>query len=232
MLIAVDGTIGSGKKVVARAIARHFGLPYLSTGLHYRAVAYQVMLNGGSPDLAGDALAACDFPLEMLEEPELQAEYIGGFASRLASHADVREVLFKRQWKFAHRKGGCVLDGRDIGTVIAPDADAKLFLHADFAARLSRIHNRYLEREDPISLAEIAVDIMARDERDQTRTTAPLMRANDALLLDTSSLNDAAAAAEGIRIVSDHLAQMSGTPFAGSVDPPGPAGAGPAAPPA
>ena len=204
MIVAVDGPIGSGKKAVALAIAQHFKLPHVSTGLYYRAIAFQLMLNGGNPDRGPEALAACDFPMDLLEEPELQAEYIGGFASRVALHPDVRNALFARQWNFAHRDGGCVLDGRDIGTVIAPDADVKLFLVGAFDARLRRIHDRYLEREDPITLKEVAIDIAARDERDRMRATAPLAPAEDAILLDTSFLDNAAAAAAGLAIVTAH----------------------------
>ena len=208
MLIAVDGTIGSGKKAIASAIARHFALPYMSTGLHYRAVAYQVMLDGGNPDHVSDALAACDFPIELLEEPDLQSEYIGGFASRVAMHADVRHALLPRQWNFAHRAGGAVLDGRDIGTVVAPDADIKLFLAADFGVRLRRIHRRYLEREDPITLKEVAVDITNRDERDTLRIPAPLAMAEDAILLDTSALGERSAGLAAIEVISTRIASM------------------------
>lgn len=209
MLIAVDGTIGSGKKAIASAIARHFGLPYMSTGLHYRAVAYQVMLNGGNPDHFSDALAACDFPIELLEEPELQSEYIGGFASRVAMHADVRNALLPRQWNFAHRASGAVLDGRDIGTVVAPDADIKLFLAADFGVRLRRIHKRYLEREDPITLKEVAVDITNRDERDSLRVSAPLAMAEDAVPLNTTTLDEYSAGRAAIEVISTRIATLS-----------------------
>lgn len=206
MLIAIDGPIGAGKKDIARAIARHFNLPYLSTGLLYRAAAYQLMVNKGDPDSETDALAACDFPAHVLNEPELQAEYIGGFASRIAMHPAVRDALFARQWDFAHRKGGCVLDGRDVGTNIAPDADAKLFLTADFNTRLKRIYRRYQAREDPLSLKEVAIDVSLRDERDLLRKIAPLRQAPGAVTLDTTSLDDEAAKASAIRIVEGLLA--------------------------
>lgn len=206
MIIAIDGPIGAGKKDIARTIARHFNLPHLSTGMMYRAAAYQLMLNRGDPDCEADAVAACDFPVSLFEEPELQAEYIGGFASRISVHAKVREALFDRLWRFAHREGGCVLDGRDVGTTIAPDADVKLFLVADFKTRLRRISQRYRDREDPLSPWEIEIDVRERDRRDRLRAIAPLRQATDATVLDTSSLDRKAADAAALRIVDGVLA--------------------------
>ncbi|GGD75988.1 (d)CMP kinase [Croceicoccus mobilis] len=206
MIIAIDGPIGSGKKGIALFLARHFSLPHLSSGLLYRAVAFQLMQIEGDADSEADALAACDFDPLMLEEPELQAEYIGGLASRIAVHPRVRKTLFERQWRFAHRPGGCIMDGRDIGTAIAPDADAKLFLAADFDARLRRINRRYRMREDPLSIKEVAIDISLRDDRDTMREASPLRQAVDAVLLDTSHLDDEEANQAALRIVEGLLA--------------------------
>ena len=122
MIIAVDGPTASGKGTIARALAAHFGLPHLDTGLLYRAVGRQVFLDGGDPDDAGDALAATTFPDALLTDPELRSEEAGGLASRVSVHASVRQALYERQRSFATQPGGAVLDGRDIGTVIAPDA--------------------------------------------------------------------------------------------------------------
>lgn len=205
MIIAVDGPTASGKGTIARALAEHFRLPHLDTGLLYRAVGRQVMLNGGDPDVEADALAACAFPAELLEEPELRSEVTGGLASRVSVHPAVRHALFERQRTFATQRGGAVLDGRDIGTVIAPEAEAKLFVHASVGARAKR---RFLEMQDAghaITLNEICADLALRDERDKKRKEAPLRAADDAIVLDTSDLDRDAAVAEAIRLVEARL---------------------------
>ena len=142
MIIAVDGTTASGKGTIAKALAAHFGLPHLDTGLLYRAVGRQVALGGGDPDSSDDALAACEFPASLLDDDILRSEEVGGLASRVSVHPVVREALYQRQRSFALQPGGAVLDGRDIGTVIAPDADVKLFVTASAETRAER---RYLE---------------------------------------------------------------------------------------
>ncbi len=205
MIIAVDGPTASGKGTIARALARHFKLPHLDTGLLYRAVGRQVALNGGDPDNEADGLAACNFPLELLEEPELRSEVTGGFASRVSVHPAVRKALFERQRAFALQPGGAVLDGRDIGTVIAPDADAKLFITASVDARARRRYQEMLDGDFPFELSEIIADVAARDERDRNRAVAPLHPAEDALRLDTSNLDRDAAVAAAIRLVESHL---------------------------
>ncbi len=201
MIIAVDGPTASGKGTIARALAAHFGLPHLDTGLLYRAVGRQVALAGGNPDDPADALAACGFADSLLADPALRDEAVGGLASRVSVHAAVRAALLARQRSFAAQPGGAVLDGRDIGTVIAPDADAKLFVTASVAARALR---RYLEmraRGEDVSRAAIESDLAARDARDRDRTLAPLRQAADAVLLDTSALPPAAAIAAAIALV-------------------------------
>jgi len=208
MIVAVDGPTASGKGTIAREIARHFGLPHLDTGLLYRAVGHQTRLNGGDPDSEADALAACDFPLELLDEPELRSELTGGLASRVSVHPGVRQALLERQRAFAHQPGGAVLDGRDIGTVIVPDADAKLFVTADFDVRVKRRFREMEEREYPIDLKEVEADVAARDERDRNRKEAPLRAAEDAILLDTSDLGADEAAAEAIRLVEERVRQQ------------------------
>ena len=201
LIIAVDGPTASGKGTIAKALAAHFGLPHLDTGLLYRAVGRQVELNLGNPDDAADALAACEFPTSLLDDPELRSEATGGLASRVSIHHGVRQALFARQRAFATQPGGAVLDGRDIGTVIAPEAPAKLFVTASVAARAKR---RYLEmvgsgRE--VQLDEIAADLASRDERDRNRKEAPLRAAVDAATLDTSDLTRDAAIAAAIELV-------------------------------
>ncbi|MXO59145.1 (d)CMP kinase [Altererythrobacter salegens] len=201
MIIAVDGPTASGKGTIARALAAHFGLPHLDTGLLYRAVGYQVGLDGGNPDEAADALAACAFPDALLENSELRSEATGGLASRVSIHPAVRQALYERQRQFALQPGGAVLDGRDIGTVIAPEAEVKLFVTASVEARAERRFREMQAQGRAATLAEIAEDLRRRDERDRTRATAPLVAALDAVQLDTSSLSPDQAVAEAIRIV-------------------------------
>ncbi len=125
MIIAVDGPTASGKGTIAAALAAHFGLAFLDTGLLYRAVGRQVFLDGGDPDDPGDALAATRFPDALLGDIQLRSEVTGGLASRVSIHPSVRAALFERQRAFATQPGGAVHEGRDNGTVIAPDADIK-----------------------------------------------------------------------------------------------------------
>ncbi len=189
MIIAVDGPTASGKGTIAKQLAAHFGVAYLDTGLLYRAVGRQVVERGGDPDNENDALAACGFPDDLLKDETLRSEETGGLASRVSIHPAVRKALFDRQRAFAEQPGGAVLDGRDIGTVIAPDADVKLFITASVPERAQR---RWLEmtgREIDIPLAEIEQDIIARDNRDIGRKDAPLKAAADAVVIDTTALN-------------------------------------------
>lgn len=200
MIIAVDGPTASGKGTIAKALAAHFGLPHLDTGLLYRAVGRQVALNGGNPDDPVDALKACTFQDKLLDDPELRSEEAGGLASRVSVHPPVRQALYERQRAFAAQPGGAVLDGRDIGTVIAPEAEVKLFVVASVPARAERRFREMQEQGRPVALAEIAADLDARDERDRTRAEAPLVAAPDAVLLDTSDLGRAEAIAAAIAI--------------------------------
>ena len=189
MIIAVDGPTASGKGPIAKALAAHFGLPHLDTGLLYRAVGRQVFLDGGDPDNGGDALAGCAFPDTLLNDPQLRDEETGGLASRVSVHPPVRQALFDRQRKFAEQAGGAVLDGRDIGTVIAPEAEAKLFVTASVEARAQRRFLEMRERGAGVTLLEIQDDLRRRDERDRSRAIAPLVPAEDAMVIDTSALD-------------------------------------------
>lgn len=200
MIIAVDGPTASGKGTIAKALAAHFDLPHLDTGLLYRAVGRQVALNGGNPDDPDDALAACSFAECLLEDPELRSEATGGLASRVSVHPAVRKVLYERQRSFAAQPGGAVLDGRDIGTVIAPQAQVKLFVVASVPARAERRFKEMQQQGRAVALADIAADLEARDERDRNRAEAPLVAAPDAVLLDTSDLGREAAIAAAIAI--------------------------------
>jgi len=201
MIIAVDGPTASGKGTIAKALAAHFSLPHLDTGLLYRAVGRQVFLAGGDPDDAGDALAATRFSEELLDDPELRNEETGGLASRVSVHHEVRQALFERQRGFATQPGGAVLDGRDIGTVIAPEAEVKLFVTASVEARAMRRWKEMALRGESHTLREIEDDLRIRDERDRTRKEAPLVAAPDAFVLDTSELDRDQAVAAAIEAV-------------------------------
>lgn len=205
MIIAVDGPTASGKGTVARALANHFGLPHLDTGLLYRAVGRQVLLAGGNPDDEADALAGTTFPDALLSEPDLRSEGAGGLASRVSIHPAVRRVLYERQRAFALQPGGAVLDGRDIGTVIAPEAEVKLYVTASAEARAQRRWREMAKRGDTRTLAEIAADLAQRDSRDRDRATAPLRAAPDALVLDNSALSAAESITAAARMVEERL---------------------------
>ena len=138
MIVAVDGPAASGKGTIARAVAKHFGLPHLDTGLLYRAVGLNLLAWGGDPESEFSALRACDFSQTDFGDPELKSEAVGGIASRISVYPAVRTALVERQRQFARQPGGAVLDGRDIGSVIVPDADAKLFVTARAEVRAQR----------------------------------------------------------------------------------------------
>ncbi|MGV3731223.1 MAG: (d)CMP kinase [Sphingopyxis sp.] len=209
MIIAVDGPTASGKGTLARQLGDHFGLPVLDTGLLYRAVGYQTQLNHGDPDNAADALAACDFPDSLLGDPALRYESTGGLASRVSVHPQVRAALFQRQVDFANQPGGAVLDGRDIGTVIAPHADAKIFVTATAEERARRRHAEMRARGVDVSFDAVLADVHARDARDTGRADAPLLRAADAMLLDNTALDKDAALAAAIAFIEEKVRRPS-----------------------
>jgi cytidylate kinase len=205
MIIAVDGPTASGKGTISKALAAHFGLPFLDTGLLYRAVGRQVQLNQGSPEEPADALAGCIFPDSLLDDPVLRNEEVGGLASRVSTHPEVRAALNKRQVDFANQPSGALLDGRDIGTVIAPHADMKLFITAPAEVRARRRYDEMQRRGINIDLANIIADIHIRDARDMGRADAPLKPAEDALLLDTGDLTISDAVQAAIALVESRL---------------------------
>jgi cytidylate kinase len=206
MIIAVDGPAASGKGTIAKALARHYGLPHLDTGLLYRAVGIAVLRAGGDPDDAADALRACDFGDILLADPALKTEAAGKAASMVSVHLQVREALLERQRAFADQPGGAVLDGRDIGTVIAPEAQAKLFVTAGSQVRAERRFREMQAMGSPSSFDDVLADILARDERDMGRSAAPLKQADDADLLDTSDLSIDAAVQRAIALVEGRTA--------------------------
>lgn len=208
-VIAVDGPAASGKGTIARALADHYGLPHMDTGMLYRAVALTLWRWGGDPANPFEAVRACqDMSLD-LSDPELRSETVGRIASAISAYPAVRERLLDRQRAFAAQPGGAVLDGRDIGTVIAPDADLKLFVTATPNVRAARRLAELQGRGMNAHLEDVLADILARDARDSERSAAPLCQARDAILLDTTDLDRDAAIAEAIRIAEARLGPAS-----------------------
>jgi len=201
MIIAVDGPAASGKGTIARALADHFGLPHLDTGLLYRAVGLSVLRHGGDPETELDALRACDFSDAMLYEPTIRSEAASRTASVVSAHSAVRAKLLDRQREFAAQAGGAVLDGRDIGTVIAPSAHAKLFVTATPEIRAKRRFAQLVGEGSRVEYAHVLTDILDRDARDSGRAAAPLRRADDAALLDTSEMSIADGVRQAIALV-------------------------------
>jgi cytidylate kinase len=206
MIIAVDGPAASGKGTIARALAAHYKLPHLDTGLLYRAVGQTVLDRGGDPASEADALAACTFDDALLADPRLKESAAGNAASVVSAHPAVRAALVERQRAFAGQPGGAVLDGRDIGTVIAPHADAKLFVRATSAIRARRRHDELVRLGSRLSYDKVLADIKARDLRDSTRAAAPLRQAPDAALLDTSYMSIESAIRHAIELVEKQVA--------------------------
>ena len=206
MIVAVDGPAASGKGTIAKAIARHFELPYMDTGLLYRAAALNLLESGGDPESEFAAARACDISQIDFDDPELKSEAVGGVASRISAYPLVRSALLERQRHFAGQPGGAVLDGRDIGTVIAPEADAKLFVTARPDVRARRRFEEMKRMGMHVGYDDVLADIRARDARDQGRSAAPLVQAEDAVLIDTSDLAIEAAIAEAISAVGHAMA--------------------------
>ncbi|MGH1466487.1 MAG: (d)CMP kinase [Cognatishimia sp.] len=193
--VAIDGPAAAGKGTISKAVAAHFGFAHLDTGLLYRAVGAKVLL-GTDPIEAAQSLLPADLETGNLRSPE-----VAQAASKVAVLPEVRAALVDFQRAFAQRAGGAVLDGRDIGTVICPGADAKLFVTASAEVRAER---RYLELSGnglSVTRDEVLADVKARDARDMNRAEAPLKPAEDAALIDTSQMDIAAAVAEAIGLV-------------------------------
>ncbi len=201
LVIAIDGPAASGKGTLAKRIARHFGLPYLDTGLLYRAVARDVAARGASLDDAAAALAAAKaLDARTLGDPALRGPAAGDAASLVARISAVRAALLDYQRSFASAPGGAVLDGRDIGSVVCPKADIKIFVTASAEERARRRHEEHIGRGENTPYETVLADIVCRDARDAGREIAPLEPAPDAVRLDTTSMNadEAFAAALGV----------------------------------
>ena len=205
-MIAVDGPAASGKGTIARALAAHYGLPHMDTGLLYRSAALNLLNFGGDPGNVFEAVRACDMGPVAHDDPELRSELVGSYASRISAYPAVRAHLLDRQREFAGQPGGAVLDGRDIGTVIAPNATVKLFVTASPEVRAHRRLSELTARGLNAHYEEVLADIHARDERDAERAVAPLVQAADALLLDTSDIDVARAIAAALALVEGRIA--------------------------
>lgn len=207
IIIAVDGPAASGKGTIAKALARHYGLPHMDTGMLYRSVALSLWKFGGDAGNEFEALRAVEGIEQIsVDDEELRSETIGKLASKVSAYPSVREALLERQHSFARQEGGAVLDGRDIGTVICPDASAKLFVTATPEIRAERRHKELVARGVDAHYDDVLIDIRARDERDQGRASAPLVMAEDADLLDTSELGVEEAIAAALSLVEARLA--------------------------
>jgi cytidylate kinase len=207
MIIAVDGPAASGKGTLARRLAQHFELPHLDTGSLYRATGVAVLRTGGDPASEADAAAAAR-ALEpaILEDPELRSDRAAEAASQVAAIPAVRDALLQFQRDFARQTGGAVLDGRDVGTVVCPDADAKLFVTASVEVRAERRLKELRQRGHQAIYPEVLRDMKQRDERDSRRAVAPLVPAVDAYVMDTSAMDPDQAFAEALAFIMDKSA--------------------------
>jgi cytidylate kinase len=204
MIIAIDGPAASGKGTLAKRLATHYGLPHLDTGLLYRAVA-RLLLDDRRPltDPVAAEEAAFQLDVSRLQDPRLRGAEMGEAASLVSGYQPVRDALLAFQRDFAAQATGAVLDGRDIGTVVCPLAEVKLFVTATPEERARRRHLELLARGEVAEFRTILEDIRRRDERDSSRSSAPLKAADDAVLLDTTSLDADAAFRAALDIVEN-----------------------------
>ena len=201
-VIAVDGPAASGKGTIASRLAAAYDVPMLDSGLLYRAVGVLLLHHGGDLDDADAATqVARDLTAEMLTDPAFRTREAGEAASRVAVHTPVREALREMQQAFARRPGGAVIDGRDIGTVIAPEAPAKLYVTASPQIRAERRFKQLVAQGEPVTYEDILADILKRDARDGGRADSPMRQAHDAVLLDTSEMTIEQATDAARRIV-------------------------------
>jgi CMP/dCMP kinase len=206
LVLAIDGPAASGKGTLAKKLAAHFGLPHLDTGLLYRATARALLDQGKAlSDIDAAASAANGLAADLLDEARLRGAEMGEAASVVASMPAVRSALINLQRRFAAQPSGAVLDGRDIGTVICPDADVKLFVTASPAVRAARRHTELAKVSDAPDFDTVLADIRRRDARDSGRSDAPLKAADDAIIIDTSALGIAEAFRAALEAISARL---------------------------
>ena len=209
--VAIDGPAAAGKGTIARAVAKRFGFAHLDTGLLYRAIGLKALAQSrGILDEGVAVLAARELTLEDLDGEALRGAVASRAASKVAAMPDVREELRDFQRRFAEREGGAVLDGRDIGTVICPDAAVKLYVIADDETRARRRLAELLEKGDDTTFERVLADLRSRDARDSQRATSPLRKAEDAHLLDTTELSIDAAVDKATRIIEQALDRAKG----------------------
>ena len=202
MIIAVDGPAAAGKGTIARALARHFGYHFLDTGTLYRRVGLALLKSGaGSSDSKAAVAIARNLGSHAHEEQELRSEAVAAAASIVAVIPEVRTALLDLQRQFARKPPGAVLDGRDIGTVVCPDAEVKIYVTASVEVRARRRQEELRSYGQDIDFAAVLQDIRKRDKRDSTREVAPLLPAGDAAVLDTSEMTIEAAIAAAISLV-------------------------------
>ncbi len=207
-VIAIDGPAASGKGTIAAGLGREYGFPVLDTGLLYRAVGVTVQRQGGDPaDAATAEAVALGLDPSQLDDPAFRTREAGEAASVAAAHPGVRTALRQFQQRFAQREPGAVIDGRDIGTVIAPGAPAKLFVTASPEVRAERRYKQLRGQGEEVAYEDILADIRRRDERDSARAASPLVQAADAALLDTTQMTISQAADAARRIVEEARAR-------------------------
>ncbi|MAK60336.1 MAG: cytidylate kinase [Ponticaulis sp.] len=210
MIIAVDGTLASGKGTLSKGLATDLGLPHLDTGLLYRATAKACLDAGVDPEDAEAAAGlAKALKIDDMKPEDLRTAEVGQVASKVAVHPPVREALFQLQRDFAYQRGGAILDGRDIGTVVCPEAHVKLWVDADVETRAARRVAELNAKGDPITQDEMVAQLRERDERDKNRAIAPMKPAEDAHLLDTTHLSIDAARAKARQIVDQVRADLA-----------------------
>lgn len=210
MIIALDGTLASGKGTIAKRICAYFGLPYMDTGRLYRATGVAATKQGtdfGDPIALAEVARTLD--LNDFEEEELRTAEAGQSASKVAAVPEVRAALLDLQRAFANQAGGAVLDGRDIGTVVCPDADVKLWVDADVEVRAERRWKELTAKGDTLSLDDMIEQLRERDHRDKNRKDAPMVAATDAVLIDTTHLSIDAAVDKARAAVEAALSQKS-----------------------
>jgi len=202
MIIAIDGTLASGKGTIARRLALHYGLPHLDTGLLYRAPGRAALKRGVSlDDEAALAALASGLDWARLDDPHLRSGEVGAAASKIAIFPKVRAALLQTQRDFALQPGGAVLDGRDIGTVVCPGADIKLWIDAAIDVRAGRRWRELRDQGNPLSFEDMLDQLRERDARDRSRSEAPMQRAADARLIDTTDLTIDAAVDKAVEVV-------------------------------
>ena len=208
MIIAIDGTVASGKGTLARRLATHYGLAHMDTGQLYRLTGL-IALSADVEFTDARALAeiAEGLNFEGYSDDDLRTAEVGQAASKVAAIPEVRAALLRLQRSFANQPGGAVLDGRDIGTVICPDADVKLWVDADVRVRAERRWKELVEKGDRLSLDEMIAQLQERDARDRARADAPMVAAADAVLIDTTDLTIDAAVDKARGIIDAKIAQ-------------------------